>query len=337
MKAAPRTCVALLVGLAWFSCAHAQDKRSRSGIELHPVKQIGAGWGGDGFAWMSFVAFNAKGDRIASDAASSPGDRSSDLTIWTFPGGRLVRRLPGQPWAVSQDWTYYATANEVRRMDNGAVVLSAAPSSFASFAFSPRGDLVAESAAGQVRLVELQTRNVLKTIEPRGAFALAFSPRGDLLATGHWDLVSLWSTASGRRVATLRGLGRYAKSLSFSPDGKQLAVGSDWGILQIWDVRRHVKLRSIDLQGSEVSDASFTADGALLAAGTYGTGTVWLVNARTGRAVARQKVSDLGCGSAAFSPNGQYLITPSTGGLIRWPYDRGGTVRVFRVVRTARR
>ena len=25
------------------------------------------------------------------------------------------------------------------------------------------------------------------------------------------------------------------------------------------------------------------------------------------------------------------LITPSTGGLITWPYDKGGTVRVFRV------
>jgi len=45
-----------------------------------------------------------------------------------------------------------------------------------------------------------------------------------------------------------------------------------------------------------------------------------------------KKISDLGCGSVAFSPDGRYLITPSTGGLIKWPYDRGGTIRVFKVV-----
>lgn len=33
----------------------------------------------------------------------------------------------------------------------------------------------------------------------------------------------------------------------------------------------------------------------------------------------------------AFSPDSRFLVTPSTGGLIRWPYDKGGTIRVFRV------
>ena len=29
--------------------------------------------------------------------------------------------------------------------------------------------------------------------------------------------------------------------------------------------------------------------------------------------------------------DGRFLITPSTGGLIKWPYDKAGTIRVFRV------
>jgi len=49
------------------------------------------------------------------------------------------------------------------------------------------------------------------------------------------------------------------------------------------------------------------------------------------RQVNSKKVSDLGCGSVAFSPDGHYLIAPSTGGLITWPWDQGGTVRVFKV------
>jgi WD40 repeat protein len=69
----------------------------------------------------------------------------------------------------------------------------------------------------------------------------------------------------------------------------------------------------------------------LVAVGIYGTGTAWLIDVSSGKILDRQKVSDLGCGSVAFSPDGRYLITPSTGGLITWPYDVGGTIRVFKV------
>lgn len=68
-----------------------------------------------------------------------------------------------------------------------------------------------------------------------------------------------------------------------------------------------------------------------MAVGVYGTGTAWLIDVGSGKIIDRQKVSDIGCGSVAFSPDGRYLITPSTGGLIKWPYDNGGTIRVFSV------
>lgn len=129
----------------------------------------------------------------------------------------------------------------------------------------------------------------------------------------------------------LRGLGRYASALSFSPDGRQLAVGADWGRLQLWDVARRVRLWSLELEGSDVSDPAFSPDGRFVAVGTYGSGTVWLVDRRTGRIIDHRQVSAFGCGSVAFSPDSRYLITPSTGGLITWPYDKGGTVRIFRI------
>lgn len=76
---------------------------------------------------------------------------------------------------------------------------------------------------------------------------------------------------------------------------------------------------------------AFNPDGSLVAVGVYGSGTVWLVATKTGKVLDHRKVSDLGCGSVAFSPDGRFLITPSTGGIVTWPYDRGGTIRVFRV------
>jgi WD40 repeat protein len=136
--------------------------------------------------------------------------------------------------------------------------------------------------------------------------------------------------SEGRGFATLRGLDLYVKSLSFSRDGKFLAAGTDFGGLQIWDITHRTRTQSLNLEGQDVSQPAFSPDGELVAVGTYGTGTVWLIDLRTGKILDQHKVSDIGCGSVAFSPDGHFLITPSTGGLVKWPYDRGGTIHVFK-------
>jgi WD40 repeat protein len=159
---------------------------------------------------------------------------------------------------------------------------------------------------------------------------VAISPDGKTLATGHWQLVTLWDIASGQRIAVLRGAGRYVDSLSFSPNGKILAGGTDTGSIILWDAHSHRSLRVIKNDGGYVSGAAFSPNGRLMAFGIYVTGTIFLYDVPSGKLLDKNKVSDLGCGSVAISPNGRYLITPSTGGLITWPYDRGGTIRVFR-------
>src|SRR5262249_50445006 len=90
---------------------------------------------------------------------------------------------------------------------------------------------------------------------------------------------------------------------------------------------------SVAIGGEQVSNPVFSPDGRLVAFGIYGTGAAWVVDVRSGKVVGKARVSDLGCGSVAFSPDGRYLITPSTGGLITWPHDRAGTIRVLEVHR----
>jgi WD40 repeat protein len=302
---------------------------------LKPIKRIGPGWPPDRWAWMSFVAFSHSGAEIASDAAGTPTDTAGTLTLWSFPEGKLLKQLPIQPQAISPDWKFVAGPHGVYEVATGKPILELGEKTWASFTFSPNSRFAIESStSGPLHILDLPTGKELRTIGgPHRAMSVAISPDGKTLATGHWQLVTLWDVATGKRMAVLRGAGRYLDSLSFSPNGEMLAGGTDIGSIILWGAHSSRALRVIKNDGSYVSDATFSPNGRLMAFGIYGTGTVFLYDVQSGKLLDKKKVSDLGCGSVAISPNGRYLITPSTGGLITWPYDRGGTIRVFQVTR----
>jgi hypothetical protein len=304
-----------------------------AGHILKPVGKIGVGWDGRKFAWMSFVAFSPDGRMVASDGPATPDDASGDLTFWTFPGGRLINRFHEGPSVLSPAWGYLETKKGIQRIKAGVMVPASPENTIDHGVFSRDDRFLAASADGEpgIRIVSMPGGKQVGTLMSSGR-SVAFSPNDKLLAAGHWNSVALWNIASQKRVGMLRGFGRYVISLAFAPHGTLLAVGTDLGALEIWDVRHRKRLHRIDLGGGEVSTPAFSPDGRLVAAGVYGTGSVWLVDVRTGKISDRQKVSDLGCGSVAFSPDGRYLIAPSTGGLISWPYDVGGAIRVFRVL-----
>jgi len=298
-------------------------------------KEIGVGWQPDKYGWMSFVSFSPDGTMVASDGPSRPEDVSGDLKLWSFPEGRLIKRLPLKPRSISRDWRYCATDHGVVEMESDRPVIQLRKDVYAVHAFSPDSRYVAELRSPEfhshIRIVELANGKQVSAFGKSYASAVAMSPDGVTLASGYWDVVVLWNMFTGERLSVLRGFGRFVVSLSFSPDGGFLAAGTDAGRLQIWDVHARSRLAAIDIGYSGVSKPEFSPDGRLIAAGVYGIGTVWLIDVGSGKIVDRQKVSDMGCGSVAFSPDGRFLITPSTGGLIKWPYDRGGTIRVFRV------
>jgi hypothetical protein len=117
----------------------------------HPltfVKRIGGGWATAKFGWMSFVAFSPNGKAIASDVAAAPDDVSGNLTVWSFPDGRLIKRLPVRPEAISLDWKYAAGSGGVADMETGKPIISLESNEFALHAFSPDSRYVAETAQG---------------------------------------------------------------------------------------------------------------------------------------------------------------------------------------------
>jgi hypothetical protein len=92
-----------------------------------------------------------------------------------------------------------------------------------SMAYSPRGDLLATASENEVIVREAAT--LAERYRLAASAPVAFSPDGGLLATGNVT-PALRDTATGRKRASFRGH-RKIYALTFSPDGKWLALG-DW-------------------------------------------------------------------------------------------------------------
>lgn len=65
-----------------------------------------------------------------------------------FPEGRLIKRVPVRPTAISSDWKYYASYNSVAKMATGEGVISLGESAAVS-AFTPESRYAAELSYSQ--------------------------------------------------------------------------------------------------------------------------------------------------------------------------------------------
>jgi len=303
---------------------------------------------------MNFVSISSDGLTVASNG-NVPGSKGDELGLWTFPAGNYLRRIAGHggPLALSTDFRYFATETSVLDLQTGRSVLKISPPDrLASAAFSPGGEYVAltngqivrNGKPAQIFVLRTGDASVVSSFCTRYTGSLAFHPDGHTLASGHWNNVTLWDARTGERLALLIGVerpvdvsgyrrnGRYMRGVGFSRDGKMLAAGSDDGELQVWDVENRKLLHSIKIGWGDVSIPVFSPDGKLVAAGTYADGTVSLLGVQSGKVLSQVQVSMFGCGSVAFTPDGQYLVTPSNGGELNdGTHQRGGTIRVFHV------
>ena len=258
-------------------------------------------------------------------------------------------------WATfSPDGEQIATANEdgsvrIFRVRDGKPVLKfqAHPKDVGSLAFSPDGlTMLTASYGGHHQAWLWSTADgtlVRKLIENADCCVSqgVFSPDGHRIAIAESDAVSVWDARNGKKLLRLGGVKLIRGSVAFSPDGARLAAGGYKDkVVRVWDAQSGKEV--LTLRGHEadmVGSVAFSPDGRhILTTGCcmFAEALVW--DARSGARVASLLGHEAapqgglrGVRSAAFSPDGRYIVTAGQDHTVRlWEFTPAAPARLLR-------
>lgn len=250
--------------------------------------------GGEAIHWSGF---SPDGRRVAT------ADARGVIHIWDTMTGRAV----------------------VAPMRGGAAILHAA--------FSPDGRSIAAGYSdGRVRLWDAVRGRLLYTLShPAPVVRVEWRRDGRRLATCCFETVTLWDPFTGKRIAADKSAGGRVTRAMFSPDGRRLVTTASNFLA--WVCSGETAEGVVPLSPCYVGfDATFSPDGRkVLVAGTFGhnqeeKGAV-LFDAETGKRVAAPMLYTTAGTCAAFSPDGQHIVTGAEDGSARvWEAATGQAV-----------
>ncbi|MDZ7910713.1 MAG: AAA family ATPase [Rhodococcus sp. (in: high G+C Gram-positive bacteria)] len=206
-------------------------------------------------------------------------------------------------------------------------------------AVDPGGRFLATAGSdGHVRLWSLADGHArLGEIATRDASVLTFDPRGDVLAAAGLFGVELWDVSDPTAPTMLsRTDATGVRSLSFSPDGRVLLVGTRDASLPLLDVAEPARPRRLGeiAQPGSPTATEFSPDGRFLV--TVGAGRalrVWDAMRLPGSPAAQNvPLIDVPSDGSTYtalqlasSPDGTTLIAGTTGReILRWAVDAAG-------------
>lgn len=189
-------------------------------------------------------------------------------------------------------------------------------------AWSPDGNVIALGTTNGLFLYGAQDKSLKLFIDTRfNVVAMVFSPEGDHITAGSPDGdVTAWNAATGKTVqnfsykqpqsnriiTSASTASRFVKAISYSPNGRNIAVGYENGTIDYFSTDRDTAIAAFD-EYPMVEDLAVSGDGRFIYASNGGRSiSVWDIQAGT-------RVSELSHSSSvsriSMSRNREFLLS----------------------------
>lgn len=294
------------------------------------------------------VLLDPYGDRLPAGALARMGTvrfrhGSPMCTVMFSPNGKILATLGADHRIRLWD---FASGQELRELTVPAI------DNQVSMAFSPDGKHLALCSGNpRIFLWDLSTGKELHRFENLqiAISSLAFSGDGKTLATtGNNMVVNLWDVATGKETGQLQwkkeepkaeenGLIKAiravrdlvvgdneavreffnAQSITYSADGKMLAVGgydgAGQGKIRVWEAAKGKQLHEWSGQQGSISKIVFSPNNKVLASLADNQASILLLDTATGKELRKHNVASGMLVSFAFSPDSKSLVYAGQG------------------------